>query len=296
MAYSSWKSEVTLNDHGFYQLANPPTSEELKAYYAQAYYQQDRSLYEQQYSQAELAHLNRKIDQKFRIIEQSGIEASTGHLLDVGCGEGFTLKYFASRGWQVTGIDFSLHGCQTHNPDLVSRLIQTDLVEGLDNLTRDKLTFDVIWLDNILEHVLDPKRMITSCRQLLTSNGIIVIEVPNDFSSIQMAALQQGLIDREFWVVRPDHISYFNHDGLVNLCRDAGLQPFRVIADYPIDLALFNDATNYVSNPELGPAVHQARVAVEQLLYETSVDKANNLFEAMAAIGLGRQIIGYFTK
>ena len=49
MNQQAWNAEVELNQYGYYQLVNPPTAQELNAYYAGTYYQQQRSLYEQKY-------------------------------------------------------------------------------------------------------------------------------------------------------------------------------------------------------------------------------------------------------
>ena len=294
MNQQAWNAEVELNQYGYYQLVNPPTAQELNAYYAGTYYQQQRSLYEQKYDEAELRFLHQKIRQKERILEQAGITGEHRRLLDVGCGEGFTLRYFSRKNWRVTGLDMSDYGCETHNPECLPDLIIGDLYEGLDSLAGEHRKFDVVWLDNILEHVLDPLDLVRRCQSLLTEDGAVVVEVPNDFSAIQLAALDKNLIENAYWLVRPDHISYFNRDGLTNLASHAGLTPFRIVADFPIDFALFNQQTNYVSNPQLGSAVHSARVAVEDLMHSQSVDQTNDLYEAMATMGLGRQIVAFF--
>jgi len=294
MNQKAWKAEVELNDYGYYQLVNQPTSEELSTYYSGSYYQQQHSLYKKSYDETELKYLHQKIEQKNRILEQAGISGADRTLLDVGCGEGFTLNYFYQKNWQVTGLDKSDFGCETHNPDCLPNLIQTDLYEGLDLLDKENRKFDVVWLDNVLEHVLDPLNLVRRCQSLLLDDGVVVIEVPNDFSAIQLAALESKLIESPFWLVKPDHISYFNRDGLVSLASHARLTPFRIIADFPIDFALFNENTNYVKNPELGGSVHRARIAVEELMHNQSVDQTNDLYEALATMGLGRQIVAFF--
>jgi len=294
MNQKAWNAEVELNGFGFYQLVNPPTAAELSAYYAGEYFQQQRSLYGRTYDATDLRYLRQKIHQKYRILEQAGVSGEQRMLLDVGCGEGYTLDYFRKLNWRVTGLDMSDFGCETHNPECLPNLIQTDLFQGLELLDKEGRKFDVVWLDNVLEHVLDPLDLITRCQSLLCDDGAVVVEVPNDFSAVQLTALDNNHIDACFWLVRPDHISYFNRDGLVNLASHAGLTPFRIIADFPIDFALFNKHTNYVVNPELGGSVHRARVEVEDILHSRSVDQTNDLYEAMATMGLGRQIIAFF--
>ena len=46
-------------------------------------------------------------------------------------------------------------------------------------------TFNVITLNNLLEHVIDPSYTIELASQLLNIDGVLIIEVPNDFSNYQ---------------------------------------------------------------------------------------------------------------
>ena len=45
--------------------------------------------------------------------------------------------------------------------------------------------FDSINLFDVLEHVTNPIQLLKNCHKLLRSNGIIIIEVPNDYKLLQ---------------------------------------------------------------------------------------------------------------
>jgi len=87
---------------GYYEVIDKPTQKELNDYYAKKYYQEAIGSYEQNYDQDELEYISIMIKQRAYVVEQlSG--KTEGTLLDVGCGEGFTLKHYADSGWEVRG-------------------------------------------------------------------------------------------------------------------------------------------------------------------------------------------------
>jgi hypothetical protein len=45
----------------------------------------------------------------------------------------------------------------------------------------------------------------------------------------------------------------------------------------------------------LGKGCHQVRVVIENLLHDISPEKTNEFYQALANLGLGRNIIGFFT-
>ncbi|MBS4053021.1 MAG: class I SAM-dependent methyltransferase [Methylomonas sp.] len=290
---------IEKNKYGFHELVSKPSETELKDYYANKYYQQSIQMHQHEYSAEDLLWKRKKLEQKAYLAEQySGNPAGNGvkRFLDVGAGEGFAMRFFAEAGWEASGLDYSSYGCTVHNPEMLENLLIGDIGDSIDRLVAEAASFDLILLDNILEHVLEPLAVLQKIRHLLADKGVLIIEVPNDFSSLQLELLHSGCIDKPFWVVEPDHISYFNAEGLRTLCDEAGYARFKLICDYPIDLALFNDNTNYVMHPGAGKPVHKARMRVENLIHDISIDKAVTLYEAFADLGLGRNLIGLFHK
>ncbi len=288
---------IRKNRFGFYELAQKPSPEDLSDYYRNKYYQQDGGCYEKSYSAEEVQYINNKLEQKYALLSAllSGDKKELS-FLDVGAGEGWALRFFKGKGWRCTGLDYSRFGCEAHNPDLLADLIVGNIYQELDALREQKSQFDVILLDNVLEHVLDPLALLTSLHALMRPAGVLIVEVPNDCSVLQQHLLEQGYISTPFWIAVPDHISYFNHQGLAALGESAGWTVMDMLGDFPIDFHLFNPATNYVENKAAGKPCHRTRVAVENLLHGISPDKTNDLYRALAGLGLGRQIIGFFQK
>lgn len=290
-------SEVVINSYGYYQLSEPPTDSELQRYYEDIYYQESKSLYTNAYSEEEILYFKNKYKQKFHVLMDHNIQiCSSKRYLDIGCGEGWGLSFFHDLGWEVVGLDHSNYGCKTHNPNMLPFLSCGAPIQKLKELKATQQVFDVIWLDNVLEHLKEPLEMLKYCYSLLSDNGFLVVEVPNDFSVVQNKLLLNGDVDDAFWVVSPDHISYFNKDGLMNLCSAADLDCVDLISDYAIDFDLFNENTNYKKDATLGKASHKARIEIENLIHSISIESANNLYRVYAELGIGRQITGFFRK
>jgi len=282
------------NAYGFYEVSQKPSAEELRTYYAQRYYQENHATYQARYSPAELEYTEGRLRLRRWVLEQLLTGAEPPSLLDVGCGEGWALAHFAAAGWTVTGLDFSSYSLTQFHPALQEHLRVGDLYEQLAQLVAEGQQFSALWLDNVLEHVLDPAELLRCCRALIRPGGIVLVEVPNDFSPLQTHLLTAGHIDRPFWVALPDHLSYFNPASLGNLASATGWKLAKTLADHPIDLNLLTPSTNYVLDRSAGPAAHRARVEQENLLLRTApLPAVAAYYEGMAGVGLGRNIVAF---
>jgi 2-polyprenyl-3-methyl-5-hydroxy-6-metoxy-1,4-benzoquinol methylase len=286
-----------LNEYGFYEVSHKPTPAELSEYYAQRYYQEGLTTYQASYPPEELEHIEGKLKLRHWVLEQLRQTASTAaqpSFLDIGCGEGWALAFFQQQGWDVLGLDYSSFSVERFHPALREKLRTGDLYEQLNMLEQEGRRYDALWLDNVLEHVPDPAGLLRRCRALIGPGGVLVVEVPNDFSVLQNHLLAAGHIDRPFWVVLPDHLSYFNQPGLRQLAAATGWQVTQTLADQPIDLHLLNPATNYVMDRSAGPGAHRARMEQDNLLLRTApLPAVAAYYEAMAGVGLGRNIVAF---
>lgn len=286
-------SSIEKNLHGYHQLVTLPSEDELSDYYVQKYFQQQH-VYQNKYDDAELKHLDDKLRLKEFLIRPFIDESAERSLLDVGCGEGFTLPFFEKRGWRVLGADHSDFALRQHHPAYAGHFECGGFMEVLTRLEERGDRFSVVWLDNVLEHVRDPLALLEGCRRVAAPGGLLLVDVPNDFSKIQLEAIEKGLAPDRFWVAVPDHLSYFNAEGLRSLAVEAGWKHCRTVSDFPIDFNLFNPEANYVEDRSRGKGAHQQRQSLDRLFVSISEEKTLDLYEALAKMGLGRSIIAVF--
>lgn len=95
--------------------------------------------------------------------------------LDVGVGEGKALSEGYRRGWEVTGIDI------VDNRIAEAKLDEIKFIKA--NLLKSPLPesyYDFIYVDSVLEHVLNPLEYLLKIKKLLANGGIVYIGVPNE--------------------------------------------------------------------------------------------------------------------
>lgn len=287
-------SQLRHNKLGFLEVINPPSPEELKTYYAERYYQNEQGNYRKAYSEQELAYINLKVAQKANLVNHLRGNKDPGTFLDVGCGEGFDLAWFSSAGWSVEGIDYSVAGLKNMNPDLIAYVESGDILDILESHIKAGKNYDLIWLKNVLEHVIAPTELLKTLHSLVKPNSLLVVTVPNDGSAYQESLLDSNDIAERFWVSIPDHLSYFTEDSLKQTTEATGWKCREIIADFPIDFFILHPGSNYVRDRSQGHFAHQARIRMELMLGNSySHEKVNDFYSALANVGLGRNLTAF---
>ncbi|MCS6131031.1 class I SAM-dependent methyltransferase [Clostridium botulinum] len=267
-----------------------PTSDELNEFYGKEYYEikkkndigsADRFINDKKDKDEELLWLQKtEYRDAYTIFHKYFTD---GQILDIGCGSGEFLSYMGDNGFGIVGIEPSIiayekakeRGLEVYNCDLFSFL------------EVDK-KFDIINMTNVLEHIPEPVKVIAECKKLLNKNGIIRIKVPNEFSQLQLEAIEK-FNKEEYWVAIPDHVNYFNFESLTNLLTNEGFEIINKTVDFPMELFMFM-GEDYVKEKSLGKICHEKRKKMEMNLSE---DMRRKLYDAFAQIGLGRNIYMY---
>lgn len=286
-------SRLKRHELGFLELSEKPSPQSLAAYYEQTYYQNESSSYRKSYSALETEVIGLRIAQRSAQARALLGGDACGRMLDVGCGEGFVLSHFLSLGWQVAGIDFSRAGVEQMNPGCLPFVQQGDVFQLLETQITAGERYNLVWLGNVLEHVLDPVGLLRSLRQIISSEGLLVITVPNDGNAYHEALLESGDIPDRFWIAIPDHLSYFTAESLKSIASATGWDCLALQGDFPIDFYLAHEGSNYVTDRSRGPAAHKARLRLEYLIGSAGPDTANRFYTSLAEVGLGRNLIAY---
>ncbi|MBI2217748.1 MAG: class I SAM-dependent methyltransferase [Candidatus Rokubacteria bacterium] len=144
--------------------------------------------------------------------------ASTGQILDVGCGLGFFLDV-ASRhgGYRCVGIDMS-----TAATDFARCTLGLDVRTGDFSKERFAEVFDAITMNHVLEHISAPVPFLERARTVLAPGGIVVSSSPN-FAGW----LARALGARWYGLQPSQHVWQFTPASYATLFRRAG---FSVLA------------------------------------------------------------------
>lgn len=147
-------------------------------------------------------------------------EAGRDRLLDVGCGSGAFLLRAAELGWRAKGIDVD------PNATGFARSQGCDAVTGeLAELINTSERFDVVTSSHVIEHVADPRRHLSECRELLEPGGILWLETPN---SASYGHCRFGADWRDLDV--PRHLVLFDRDNLRATLEAAGFRDVNFVS------------------------------------------------------------------
>jgi 2-polyprenyl-3-methyl-5-hydroxy-6-metoxy-1,4-benzoquinol methylase len=143
-----------------------------------------------------------------------GLPASDiGELLDVGCGNGEFIDRMRSLGWQVSGVDpdpKAASHAQSRGLEVFAGTI-SDLPECR--------WYDVITLNHVIEHAVDPVDLLLECRKRLRPDtGRLIITTPN-IDSLGHRWFRNNWRGLEV----PRHLVLFSRVALRQCARQAGL-------------------------------------------------------------------------
>ncbi|OGF34302.1 hypothetical protein A2482_00730 [Candidatus Falkowbacteria bacterium RIFOXYC2_FULL_48_21] len=147
-------------------------------------------------------------------------------LLDLGCGTGTKLLEFSERGYQIWGVDISPEAIEIARKILPRAKF---FVSELDSVDLPNDYFDFIRIDNTLEHVDDPERLIARCSQLLRRSGELMIYVPHG-QSFSMRVFKGNSVSS--WI--PFHLNLFSTKSLADLLRKNNFSQVRIRGYCPL--------------------------------------------------------------
>ncbi len=241
-----------------------PTTDELAEYYATSFYEASKPDYLANASR-DREWLNIGYDTKLDMLDKALEHAprepgGRRRILDIGSGPGHFLLRARERGWDVVGLEAAPAAVEFAQG--LGLEVHQGYFEGTDDWGLG--TFDAVHMQHVLEHVPDPRQLLTSIGNLLKPGASLCIEVPNDFSVVQ-EVLFTGMNFPAWWVAPPDHLNYFSKKSLESLLDVSGYQCESWTTEFPIDLLLLA-GIDYVNSSEVGASAHARRKEAELTL------------------------------
>ena len=292
---------TTRHELGFRRLDPLPDAESLRAFYGDDYGELD-SVSRREPDLTRLQATDNSGDRERLWLEQTlytdvrhhlgELGHVDGTLLDVGCGTGDFLVSMREAGWAVSGTELSKDAtrlCEDRGLQVTRSELQTYAAAAIRSEPQGNI--DIVTLFNVLEHVVDPIGDLQAAHQLLRPGGCLVVQVPNDFSVIQLAAAEANGLD-PWWVAVPDHLNYFDYESLEATLRHTGFTPVIRTGTFPMELFLLL-GEDYISAPELGGTAHETRRKLEMAL---APDTRRALANRFAAGSIGRNCIVLATR
>lgn len=149
-------------------------------------------------------------------------------LLDIGCGNGSFMSEAKKFKWVPFGIDSSqvlIKYIKSHTNLSVAK------ADILNYKNKDR--YDLITLNQVIEHFTNPKIILKKCHSLLNKFGLLYIATPNINS--YAARIRKEESD---YLIPPEHVSYFDQVTLKNLLKKLNYKILYIGTwSYPVDLA-----------------------------------------------------------
>jgi 2-polyprenyl-3-methyl-5-hydroxy-6-metoxy-1,4-benzoquinol methylase len=194
---------------------NPrPTLDELGRIYPSNYHAFDFS--EERYGF--VYRVRRRLEARRALTWCEGL-GNGARILDVGCGDGFHLRLlrdFGNPSWQLEGVDADTRAVEAARAGGLT--VHKGFIEELD-LPHD--AYDLVMLIATIEHVDDPRGMLSTIRPLLRPGGRIVIITDNT-----LPLRLWPYLAKRYWggYHFPRHWNLFNPTALEKLATKVGLE------------------------------------------------------------------------
>jgi ubiquinone/menaquinone biosynthesis C-methylase UbiE len=111
------------------------------------------------------------------------LEIAGADVLDIGCGDAGVPIAFAEAGARAAGIEPQPSSVQRGRVRVEEHGVAVDLRQGVaESLPYPDGSFDLVLLDNVLEHVRDQARTLDEIRRVLRPNGLLYLVTPKPLS------------------------------------------------------------------------------------------------------------------
>lgn len=145
-------------------------------------------------------------------------------ILEIGAGYGETLYFLKSNGFaaEVVGVDLFEDKLNRENYKPVDDFIFGN-IEDLD-LSQYQNYFDVILLPDVLEHIAEPKPVLSKIQQYLKTNGQIIVSMPNirHYSALYKIFVKGDFRYEESGIFDYTHLRFYCKKNIKELIEDSG--------------------------------------------------------------------------
>lgn len=149
------------------------------------------------------------------------------HVLELGTASGVMTRAMHERGCIITGVERVPARAERAAP-YCERMLVADL-ETLDfSTTFADTRFDVLVAADVLEHLHDPWSLLEKARHVISTDGYLVISVPNIAHAVITAGLISGRFDyRDKGLLDHSHLRFFTRAGIQDMLLGTGWVPIQ---------------------------------------------------------------------
>jgi 2-polyprenyl-3-methyl-5-hydroxy-6-metoxy-1,4-benzoquinol methylase len=143
-------------------------------------------------------------------------------IIDVGCGNGcFGEALIKETNAEVWGIEYMDDQAQIAKKTL-HKVFSGPCENFIDELPSNY--FDVIYFNDVLEHMVDPNAVLKKIKQKLTANGVVISSIPNVryHNTFVKLLFNKDWKYEEFGVMDFTHLRFFTKKSIERMYHEAG--------------------------------------------------------------------------
>ena len=144
-------------------------------------------------------------------------------VLELGTGPGTVTRILHSKGCKVTGVEMDSETLAMCAP-FCERMLQANLEDPAWHPSLVGEKFDVVLCADVLEHLRDPRPLLTLLPQFLNETGCVLMSLPNASHLSVVASLMAGRFPYQAkGLLDNTHLRFFGRDDIDALLRECGL-------------------------------------------------------------------------
>jgi 2-polyprenyl-3-methyl-5-hydroxy-6-metoxy-1,4-benzoquinol methylase len=158
-------------------------------------------------------------------------------ILEIGCGSGsFGRLVKNNRDVKYVGVELVesvAEQARSYLDEVVVCNIESSHLDFLQG------SFDCLICNDVLEHLVDPWRVLKELVEYVRPGGYVVLSLPN----VRFSEVVKDLVVRKKWEYRDQgvldrtHLRFFTETSIVELCESAGLSVIKIKGINPVSYA-----------------------------------------------------------
>ena len=144
-------------------------------------------------------------------------------VLELGTGPGTVTRILHSKGCKITGVEMDPETLAMCAP-FCERTLQANLEDPAWHASLAGEKFDVVLCADVLEHLRDPRPLLTLLPQFLNDTGCVLMSLPNATHLSVVASLMAGRFPYQTkGLLDNTHLRFFGREDIDALLRECGL-------------------------------------------------------------------------
>ena len=179
-------------------------------------------------------YFNNLVEKKRSLLDDLFTKERVSSVLDFGAGNGKSFSEYIYRNYpsvNLTIFDTSKESLSQIKWAADSTIVSDDWEKVRNN------KYDLIIASEVIEHQADPVIIMTTLRDCLSENGILLITIPNGFGFTELCSFIKKCIAQYlsiepsgsdvFTLADSPHLSFFSEDTFDKVIRDSGFKVVR---------------------------------------------------------------------